>query len=160
MGSKIHKLVDELLSKKWMELYNEKSSIENLEYPGVYLLAYSDRKLKDKNINLRDIFYVGMTNSAGGVKQRLNQFINGIEKNRQHSGGMRFLKEYMNGTPYSESKMTRKFFVASISFECEVRKEKRRETDLQIMGDIACLEYYVLAHIKKAVGSEPELNKK
>src|SRR5436309_12344290 len=78
-------LIRRLLSTKWTKLLANHSSLDGQsckggEDPGVYLLAYSDKDLQGKDIDLEDIFYVGMSNSHGGVNQRLKQFIDAIER--------------------------------------------------------------------------------
>lgn len=151
--------VEELLKKKWIKLDNYKE-LPDSQDPGVYILAYTNKKLENADIKIEDIFYVGMSNSLGGVKQRLGQFINGIEKNIGHSAGMRFFKEYMKNSSFSKSKQKMNFFVASLSIPCEVSKDKRTSSDLLAMGEVAKFEYSVLAHIKEKLGKEPMLNKK
>jgi len=156
----MEKLIQRLLSQKWTELRSGITSLEDGECPGVYLLAYTDKDLEGKSIKLSDIFYVGMSNSRGGVKQRLKQFTNAIEKDVGHSAGMRFLRKYANGVPFSLIKSRKAFFVASISIPCVVKKTARKAEDLRKMGEVVRLEYYMLAYIKEALGEEPELNEK
>jgi hypothetical protein len=163
MNSTIH----QLLSQQWTHLLKQQArrfaALPNAQYPGVYLIAYSGRNLEDQPIVLEDIFYVGMSNSDGGVRERLRGFINGIEKYRSHSGAKRFYKLYAQQQPFSifsRANGGKQFFVASISIPCEVTKAKRTSDDLRKMGEVARLEYYVLAHIKNILGTEPELNKK
>lgn len=151
--------VTELINKNWMKLENYKN-LESCKYPGVYILAYTDKDLLNKRIKIEDIFYVGMSNSLGGVKQRISQFINGIEKYKSHSAGMRFFKEYMNNNSFSKNKSKKSFYIASLTLPCEVSKDKRTDKDLRKMGEVAKFEYDVLAHIKEKLGKEPELNKK
>lgn len=156
----MEKLIQRLLSQKWADLQTSITSLQDGEWPGVYLLAYTDKDLEGKGIELADIFYVGMSNSRGGVRQRLKQFIRGIEKGASHSAGIRFLKEHANGIPFSRMKSRKTFFVVSISIPCVVDKARRTPEDLRKMGGVARLEYYVLAHIKEALKREPKLNKK
>jgi hypothetical protein len=161
-------LIDNLLSKKWVSLHHQRETkfadVENNgQYPGVYILAYSDKSLYGQPIEIRDVFYVGMSNSRGGVKQRLKQFLDGIERNRLHSAAMRFFKEHASHTPwsqFSENNGGRRFYVASVTLRCEVKKANRIAEDLRKMGHVAALEYYVLAHIKEELGTEPDLNEK
>lgn len=151
--------VDALINSNWIKLDDYKT-LKDCEYPGVYVLAYSDEDLSNNKIEIEKIFYVGMSNSLGGVKQRLGQFINGIEKDRSHSAGRRFFKEYMNNASFSKNKSERDFYVASLSLPCEVSKGKRTHDDLRKMGEVAMFEFEVVAHIKERLGKEPELNKK
>ena len=104
-----------------------------------------------------------MNNSRGGVKQRLKQFLYRIEGDckNPHSAATRFFKEYANHTAwreFSKSNGGKQFYVTSVAIRCEVKKVKRMAEDLQKMGDVAALEYYVRAHIKEKFGAEPDLN--
>lgn len=153
-------LIQLLLSKKWTNLQNGRSDLKDGKYPGVYLLAYSDRNLEGKKISLNDIFYVGMSNSRDGVKQRLKQFLDALEEGKGHSAANRFYEDYAKGVPFSRMKDKETFFVASVSIRCCPEKAKRTPDDLRKMGKVAGLEYYVLAHIKEKLHREPKLNKK
>lgn len=159
MGDRGKDFVSELLNQRWVKL-DDKNLIKLKDVPGVYILAYSDEDIMEKEIKIKDIFYVGMSNSKGGVRQRLKQFLTGIEKNKNHSAGMRFSTEYANGLPWSKFKERKTFYVASISIPCEVSKDKRNADDLRTMGIVAKLEYDVLAFMKEKTGKEPDLNKK
>src|SRR5260221_12624293 len=93
--------INVLLSKSWVDLDNLAAEhfkrLDNC--PGVYVLAYTKRRLDGKIVDPKDIFYVGMSNSLGGVKQRVKQFIMGIEQGRRHSAGERFYSDYAKGRP-------------------------------------------------------------
>jgi hypothetical protein len=143
-------------------LHGDLSRLPGGQHPGVYLLAYSDEPLAGRHVDLRDVLYVGMSNSQGGVSRRLRRFKRAIEgRDGRHSGSRRFLKEYAHGTPYSQLEGRKTFFVAWLPVPCdEVQKGLRTEAALRLMGDVAALEYYVLASIKAATGQEPALNGK
>ncbi len=149
-----------LLNKKWTNLLKNYKNLENSKFPGVYLLAFTNTDLEGKPIELKDIFYVGMSNSRGGAKQRLKQFINGIHKNYGHSAGNRFFQDYSKGKSFAVANHKKTFFVASLSLPCIVHKDERTAEDLRKMGEVAKFEYDVLAYIKEKIGKEPELNKK
>jgi len=152
--------IQEILNKKWRPLLESYKNIEDGNYPGIYLLAFTERNLEGEIVNPSDIFYVGMSNARKGLKSRVKQFLNGIEKNDSHSAGMRFHKENSNGIPFSECNLPGKFYIVSSTFKCDVHKLTRTPNDLKIMGDICRLEYHLLAHIKEQTNSEPILNKK
>lgn len=145
------KQTKQLLSKTWQPL--ETHLNECGKFPGVYIIAYSNKNLENKKINIKDIFYVGMTNSLGGLNSRLKQFRKASNGKRGHSGGNRFFGDKLAKKGYH-------FFAQSISINCKVSKEKRTPKDLLKMGDVAKLEYEVIAEIKDKLGREPELNKK
>jgi hypothetical protein len=157
----MEQLVGRLLSQKWIAFMTDRPSIEKGEYPGVYLLAFGQKYLQGKDIDLSDVFYVGMSNARGGLNQRLRQFADAIEaRNGKHSAGTRFLKKWCNGTPYSKLALRERFYVTAITIPCQVKKKKREPENLRTMGDVAALEYYVLAKVKEASNREPQLNKK
>lgn len=157
---KIKKLITQLFNQKWRILHGDIDYIDFIDHPGVYLLAFSYKNLENTKIKISDVFYVGMSNSRGGVKQRLKRFINGLEKDDFHSAARRFYDEYANQKPFSKLKTKKKFYFAFISIPCEVSKDRRTPKDLRKMGDIAQLEYYILAYIKEKLDKEPDLNKK
>ena len=157
----MEKLIQSILTKTWIKLGNESlRSFQDRNLPGVYLLAWTDNEIENTRPKISDIFYVGMSNAKGGVKGRLKQFINGIEKNTSHSAGMRFFKEYCHNKPFSSTNSIKNFYFIPQCLKCNVTKEERTPNDLQTMGEVARLEYYLLAHIKENNKNEPELNKK
>ena len=154
-------IIKDLLNKTWTKLGDDSlRTFKEKNLPGVYILAWTNDKIENTRPKLTDIFYVGMSNAKGGVKGRLKQFINGIEKNTSHSAGMRFFKEYCKNKPFSNTKLTQNFFFIPLCLKCNVIKEDRTPDDLRTMGEIAKLEYYLIAHIKDKTKNEPELNKK
>ena len=152
--------IQEILNKKWKPLLESYKNIEDGNYPGIYLLAFTDKDLDGQKVEPNDIFYVGMSNARKGVKSRVKQFLNGIEKNGSHSAGMRFYKENSKGTAFSDCNHPEKFYIVSSTFKCDVDKRTRTPNDLKIMGEICRLEYYLLAYIKEVTNAEPKLNKK
>jgi len=154
----IEELIRSLFSQTWIPLHKNYRNIKDGQYPGTYIIAYSDKSLEDREVLPCDVFYVGMTHA--GIFKRLKQFIEGLEGKNGHSGAKRFFKEFSEGIPYSNLKNKKNFFVATITIPCIVDKQKRTTQDLQKMGEVARLEYYVLAHIRETCGSEPLLNTK
>lgn len=152
--------IQEILNKKWQPLLENYKKIEDGNYPGIYLLAYTNKNLEGQIVEPDDIFYVGMSNARKGLTSRVKQFLNGIEKNGSHSAGMRFYKENSQGIPFSECDHLEKFYIVSSAFKCNVNKQTRTPNDLRIMGEICRLEYHLLAHIKEVTNEEPKLNKK
>jgi hypothetical protein len=149
----IQALKKELLQKHWKQLTNNFLSDGTGQYPGVYLFALSDERLKDKPVKLEDIFYVG--SSCTALNTRLNQFYKGKETYCCHSAAMRFYRRWRRRLSPGQS-----FYVATVTIACETRKELRTENDLRKMGRVAELEYAVLAEIKKHTQFEPLLNRK
>jgi len=151
----INNYAKKLLSKNWTELTNPIKDIKKKD-PGVYLISWDEKELEGEKVLLKDVYYIGMTNSKGGVKSRLKQFWNGITKGRSHSGGNRWYKE--NGEYKSSD--NKKFYYAYVQIECEVDKSKRKPKHLRKMGDVAKLEYELMALYKQKTGKEPKGNKK
>jgi len=152
--------IQKILNKKWKPLLENYKNIEDGNYPGIYLLAFTDKNLEGEIVKPSDIYYVGMSNARKGLTSRVKQFLNGIEKNGSHSAGMRFYKENSNGIAFSECNHLGKFYIVSSTFKCDVHKLTRTPNDLRIMGDISRLEYEIIAHIKEVTNEEPKLNKK
>jgi hypothetical protein len=91
-----------------------------------------------------DVFYVGMSNAANGIRSRLKQFKKGIEENFHHSGAMRFYRE-QGGKPFADRSSRKRFYFAALTFECESNKGRVTPVDLRIMGHVCCIEYYAIA---------------
>jgi len=77
-----------LLATKWLRLHGDYTKLADCEYPGVYVLAYKDEDLVGQTIGEQDIYYVGV--SHVGVRNRLKQFIMGLEDGGHHSAAKRF----------------------------------------------------------------------
>lgn len=157
----IDRLVGELFSGRWKGLHAEGSLRQpELKLPGVYLLSsYTDAALEGASVEARDVFYVGMSNAAGGVKQRLGQFVKGIEKNDMHSGAMRFYRDYCSGRPFSDVGGNKRLYFRALTLDCVSRKAAAQPDDLRLMGHVTCLEYYAIAHVATETGHRPALNK-
>ncbi len=107
-------LVKRLLSRKWQVLTKKSRKVlpQDSKYPGVYFLAYSDGNLTDQPIRLKDVYYVGMSNSKGGVRARLGQFLDAIDKGSGHSAGNRFFQEEGKEVPFSKFSGRTKFYIS------------------------------------------------
>jgi hypothetical protein len=152
-------LVSRLFRLRWVPLNAEALARPDLIYPGVYLLAFASERFAGETIKPDQVLYVGMSNSAGGVRSRLKQFIKGIERNGYHSGAMRFYREQCKGEPFAKLKTRKRLYVAALTIECEGDKVDAEPTDLRLMGHVACLEYYAIARIAQKTGKKPALNK-
>ena len=163
----VNQLFKNLFTKSWIRLDDDLKKLIDSQYPGVYILAYPDENLLGHPVKEdlggltvaeEDIFYIGV--SHAGVRKRLRQFIDGLEDCGHHSGAMRFFTTVAKGTPYSNFAERKPFFVASVSVPCRPLKSNRSPSDLQKMGVVAQLEWYVLARVKAQTKQEPWLNKK
>jgi len=139
---------------KWIN-WNNRKSLEGIKFPGIYCISVIESNISDHLFQfIREIKYIGMTNSKGGLKSRLNQFDNTLKNRLQHGGADRFIHKF-NGS-YEE--LVQKMFVSVWSFECEVDSNKYE--DLIIMGEVAKSEYICFAEYVKIFNALPEFNNK
>lgn len=139
---------------KWIA-WDKRDELENLQYPGVYILAYSKPDLTGKAFSwIEEIVYVGMTNSAGGLNGRLKQFDNTIKNKRGHGGAERFNYEY----DPRKNVLRRLLYVAVAPFKCTVVGDPPEPKDLIIMGDVAKAEYEGFARYVEAFKRLPKYN--
>ena len=155
----MEKLASTLFEQRWRVFLDDPLSDPSFRFPGIYLLAYSKRNLKQTKIREEDVLYVGMSNAQGGVRSRLLQFRTGVERYGTHSGAMRFFREYQNSVPHSQLKRPDSFFYAALSIQCASEKGSLTAADLRSLGHVACLEYYAIARIREKTGRPPPLNK-
>jgi len=111
----------ELFGKRWKILGKEQLEKEPI-HPGVYLLAYTNRNLAGKRVDIRDVFYVGMSTTS--LRARLTQFWDGIKDGGHHSAEARFYKIWSEG-PFNSKTAQNRFYVADLPVECEAVKGLR-----------------------------------
>ena len=134
----------------WIK-WEDRNQLENIKYPGIYCIAVSDKLLTVFNF-IPELEYIGMTNSKGGLKSRLNQFDTTIKKKRtNHGGADRFLYKYEN---YENVKNN--IYVAICSFKCNTKSPSPE--DLRIMGEVAKCEYDCWAVYIENNGRYPKFN--
>lgn len=159
MLQKIEDFVLELFSHKWAPFHSDNAlSDPRFRYPGVYLIAYTDRDLEGITIEPGDVFYVGMSNNARGVRSRLKDFKTGLRTGKVHSGAMRFYRDFAHGRAFSELADGKKFFFACQSVECNSNKITATPDDWRCMGEVECAEKYAMAHIVDMTENLPDLN--
>src|SRR5258705_5668413 len=106
-------LVGKLFRTRWTCLHAEGwDGDAALRNPGVYLLAYSHKRLVGQRVQLDDVYYVGMSNSQGGVRARLRQFKAALECGRGHSAGDYCYKQ-SNSLAFMTTRSRRQFYFAS-----------------------------------------------
>jgi hypothetical protein len=136
----------------WIK-WEDRNELEGINYPGIYCIAVSN-KILNRFKFIKELEYIGMTNSKGGLKSRLRQFDATIKKIRTHHGGAdRFLYVYEN---YEEVKD--KIYVAIRSFECNTKNPT--PNDLRIMGEVAKCEYDCWAIYLTKFGVFPKFDSK
>jgi len=143
--------VSRLFKLRWRRLDRAALDDPQLARPGVYVISISSRALSGATVTEELVHYVGMTVSVGGLRHRLRAFLRGSQGVVGHSGGYRLS---------SLRRRSHAISFAAQPLDAETHKDDRTSNDLRTMGHIACLEYYLLAHIKKCVGKEPQLNRK
>jgi hypothetical protein len=134
--------------------WNDRDSLGDMEYPGVYALAVSDIDISGTDFNwTKKIMYFGMTNSGGGLKARLRQFDNTIVGKEGHGGGERVRYKYRDYKKFAD-----KLFVSICPVKCNTKSNEPE--DLLKMGEVAYLEYYCFAKYARLFGHLPEFNDK
>ncbi|MCI0449992.1 MAG: hypothetical protein L0Y79_09465 [Chlorobi bacterium] len=136
---------------KWLD----RSQINNLNYPGVYVLSYSEEDISNVKFSfIEDIIYVGVTNSLKGLKSRLKQFddtIKNLDLWDIHGGAERVRFAYRDYI-----KLISKLYVSIYFFKCDVGLKKAE--DLRIMGEVVKLEYDCFAEYVEKYGILPRFN--
>tara|TARA_R110001583_G_scaffold91457_2_gene233495 strand:+ start:3536 stop:4000 length:465 start_codon:yes stop_codon:yes gene_type:complete len=137
---------------KWVK-WEDRNKLEGIKYPGIYCIAVSNKLLTEFNF-IPELEYIGMTNSKGGLKSRLNQFNSTIRKVRKsHGGADRFLYQHQNYEVIKDN-----LYVAIRSFKCNTKSPT--PSDLRIMGDVAKCEYDCWAAYIEINGNYPKFNNK
>lgn len=136
---------------KWFD----RESLNGIRHPGVYVCAHSDEGFfpPEKFDWVKQVIYIGMTNSVGGLKARLKQFDNTIRGKTGHGGADRVRYKYQNYQKFADS-----LYVAIASFPCDVKSNNPE--DLRIMGEVAKFEYDCFAEFVQIHGALPEFNNK
>jgi hypothetical protein len=137
---------------KWLP-WEERKNIPKKNCPGVYIAALSELNLSGTDFSwLEEIIYIGVTNSAGGLIGRLNQFHDTISGKRTSHGGADRVKykhrEYDILAP--------KLYVSVASFDCNV--ESKLPNDLRIMGKVLEFEFICFAEYAEKFSRLPEFN--
>ena len=142
-------IIPELKFTPWQR-WESRSSIENAKFPGVYVLAITEKELEGAEVEYKDVCYIGMSNSKKGLLGRWDQFRQAIKGVKgRHSGGdtvFRYLKDF--------DKWQYRLYVAACPIACDI--ESRKPEDLRLMGIVAYLEYEAFAQFSE---KHDELNK-
>lgn len=144
-----------LIFSKW---YSWKNRLEYPlhNYPGLYLIAISEKNLNGKNSKLEDADYIGKTVSKGGLKKRWYQFNQTIRGKEGHSGGKTILKSF--GKTYEQWGNENQLFVAGFGLDSINLNQYTSESNLIIFGQIAYLEYYAFSKYFKFHGKLPKFH--
>lgn len=135
---------------KWVK----RNELKDIKYPGVYVLVYSEKDISNLPFDwIPNIVYIGMTNSIGGLKSRLQQFENTIKGKKGHGGAHRFRFKHKD---YNE--LVNRLYVSVKSFKCDVNSIDKK--NLLLMGKVAEFEYVCFAEYVEKYGHLPEFNDK
>ena len=134
--------------------WRDRDQLPGIKFPGVYVIAMSDKDIASTPFTWRkEIIYIGMTNSKGGLKSRLQQFENTINGKEGHGGAVRVRFKHRD-----YNALVSKLFVSLSHTECDVTSNK--PSDLRLMGNVAQQEYKCFAGFAKMFGQLPEFNDK
>jgi len=136
--------------RKW----TERNSLTGLEYPGVYAIVKSDEDISGKPFSwIEKTILIGMSNSRGGLRSRLNQFDSTIKGGEGHGPAKRVRRRYPD-----YGNLVPKLYVSVHSYPCDVTTN--RPDDLRIMGEVAKHEYKCFALFVEKFERLPEFNDK
>jgi hypothetical protein len=83
---------------------------------------------------VREIIYIGMARSQGGLKMHLRRFYDGLNGRRGYSGARCVRLQYP-----SYRTLAPNLYVSICPYECDIQSNQPK--DLRMMGDIARHEY-------------------
>lgn len=145
--------MDETKFTKWAK-WEDRDSLPDIEYPGIYCISLSELDLSGQDFTwIREIKYVGMTNSLAGLKGRLKQFNSTINGKTRHGGADRFIYKYQDPLDF-----VNRLFVSVRPFKCDVKSNT--PDDLRTMGEVAKFEYECFATYVEKFNCLPEFNDK
>jgi hypothetical protein len=131
--------------------WDDRSHLDGVDHPGVYLIALSERNLVGEAPKWESVSYIGMTNSLGGLRNRWRQFDRAVRGRRGHSGGNLIFARMGHRNSWHED-----LFVTGQAIECDVKRGTPQ--DLRQMGIVAYLEYEAFARFAQEVGGKPRFN--
>lgn len=133
----------------------ERNQCPNIDCPGVYAVAISDIDLSGREFSYRqDIAYIGMSNSRRGLRGRLGQFDQTIQRTKcLHGGADRMLFSHQM---YAD--LCPKLFVAMWPVQCDGNRESTAA--LRSMAQVAGGEYEAMASYNEQHGRLPQFNRK
>ena len=136
---------------KWAK-WADRNDMQSTHLPGVYAIALSTKDISGTTFSWRrEIIYIGMTNSKGGLKSRLQQFDNTIKGGDGHGGAHRVRFKHPN-----YGRLVPRLYVSISPRHCYVLSSK--PSDLRIMGEVAKDEYVCFAKFVEEFGRRPEFN--
>jgi hypothetical protein len=143
-----------LMFSAWT-VWGDRDELRGLAFPGVYVLAISNRSLAGEPFSWRrSVVYVGMTCSVSGLGGRLRQFDDTIAGRRtSHGGADRMRFEFRS---YNRLKLH--LYVAVRPVRCAAADVS--PTTLRSFGRVVRFEYECLATHLERFGRLPRFNDK
>ena len=124
-------------------MWEDRRSIANAHYPGVYLLRVGNQRFLGEKASIRHSHYIGMTNSQKGLLGRWSQFDRAIRGMRGHSGG-----NLIYSTLGHFDDWPKRLFVAAMPIICNSTDPS--PADYKLMGLVAYLEYEAFSVFRRA----------
>jgi hypothetical protein len=136
---------------KWYKWEN-RNEIPNNDEPAIYFIAYSPNDISNTEFSLiRDIIYIGMTISQGGLKSRLRQFEATMNGRSGHGGAVRVRFKHKNKDAFFK-----KAYISARIFPISVGRDT--PNDWRIKGDCVGFEYKSFADYHEKYKMLPEFN--
>lgn len=134
--------------------WDNRGQLRGLSFPGVYILAITNHDIQGSDFDwLKEIVYVGMTNSKKGLKGRLNQFDRTIRGYSGHGGAKRFIYDHSD-----YEKLKSNLFISAKYFECNNKDYPPKAEVLLVLGNVAKFEYDCISDYMKRYGKLPKYN--
>jgi hypothetical protein len=137
---------------KWVR-FDERKKLEQLKYPGIYAIAYSNEDISGKDFDwIKEIVYIGMSFKRN-LRIRLEEFYKTINlKSGQHDPAKRFCFNLDN----EDENWREKLCVSVMPIPCDVRSNSPK--DLICMGEIEKQEYVCFAKYVRKHKEMPRFN--
>lgn len=122
--------------------WEDRATIKNAQYPGVYMMCVSRKRLNGRVSKIGDCHYIGMTISKRGLRGRWGQFNSAVNGKGGHSGGnaaYSHLGHYAN--------WQKPLYVSSMPVMCNVTDPTPE--NLKLMGAVAYLEFEAFAEFRR-----------
>jgi hypothetical protein len=140
-----------MANTKWYK-WGKRNEIVNKNQPAIYYIAYSETDISNRDFSLlKEIVYIGMTVSIGGLKSRLDQFEATMKGKTGHGGAARVLFKHK-----SYDTFFRKAYVSAKIFP--ISETRDTPSDWRIKSECVGLEYKSFADYLEQYKMLPEFN--
>jgi hypothetical protein len=140
-----------MANTKWYK-WEKRNEIESKNQPAIYYIAYSETDISKSDFSLlKEIVYIGMTVSIGGLKSRLDQFEATMRGKTGHGGAARVLFKHKEADAFF-----RKAYVSARIFPISTTRDT--PNDWRIKSECVGLEYKSFADYLEQYNMLPEFN--